>query len=381
MGRCGTLRRVRILHVVPTYLPATRYGGPIYAVHGLCRALAARGHEVRVFTTNVDGRSESAVPLDADVMLDGVRVRYFRSELRRLYYSRRLKRALNGEAKSFDVVHLHSVFLWPTYAAARAAAAASVPYVISPRGMLVPELIRERSRWMKTLWLRLFERRTFANAAAIHLTSLREEDDARRTGMPLPHPFIIPNGIDIVPRPDVPRDERTVLYFGRISWKKRIELLIDAMVQLPEARLMIAGNDDEGLTPKLQQRAREAGVSARVTFAGAIDAAAKWDLLAGAAILALPSISENFGNVVLEAMMMETPVVLSEGVGLAEDVRNARAGIVTADFAPAIRTLLVDAALRTEMGRNGRSLVESQFTWPAVAARMEEAYCSIASRR
>jgi glycosyltransferase involved in cell wall biosynthesis len=372
---------VRILHVVPTYLPATRYGGPIYAVHGLCRALAARGHEVRVFTTNVDGRSESAVPLDADVMLDGVRVRYFRSELRRLYYSRRLQRALNGEAKSFDVVHLHSVFLWPTYAAARAAAAASVPYVISPRGMLVPELIRERSRWMKTLWLRLFERRTFANAAAIHLTSLREEDDARRTGMPLPHPFIIPNGIDIVPRPDVPRDERTVLYFGRISWKKRIELLIDAMVQLPEARLMIAGNDDEGLTPKLRERARVAGVGDRVTFAGAIDAAAKWDLLAGAAMLALPSISENFGNVVLEEMMMETPVVLSEGVGLAEDVRNARAGIVTADFAGAIRTLLADAALRAEMGRNGRSLVESQFTWPAVAARMEEAYCSIASRR
>jgi glycosyltransferase involved in cell wall biosynthesis len=372
---------VRILHVVPTYLPAVRYGGPIYAVHGLCRALAARGHEVSVFTTNVDGKSESAVPLDSDVMLEGVRVRYFRSELRRVYYSRRLGRAVNAEAKSFDVIHLHSVFLWPTYAAARAAAAAKVQYVISPRGMLVPELIRERSRWMKTMWLRMFERRTFANAAAIHLTSHREEDDARRTAMPLPHPFIIPNGIDVVPRPSVPRDERLVLYFGRISWKKRIDVLIDALAQLPEARLAIAGNDDEGLTPKLRERARFAGVGDRVTFAGAIDPAAKWELLAGAAVLALPSISENFGNVVLEAMMTETPVVLSEGVGLAEDVRNAGAGIVTADFAGALRTLLADGALRAEMGRNGRALVESEFTWPSVAARMEEAYCSIASRR
>jgi glycosyltransferase involved in cell wall biosynthesis len=372
---------VRILHVVPTYLPATRYGGPIYAVHGLCRALAARGHDVSVFTTNVDGRSESAVVLDSDVMLDGVRVRYFRSELRRLYYSRRLGHALHAEVEAFDVVHLHSVFLWPAYAAARAAAAANVPYVISPRGMLVPELIRERSRWTKTMWLRLVERRTFANAEAVHVTSHREEEDARRTGMPLPHPFVVPNGIDLVPLPDVPRDQQTVLYLGRISWKKRIDLLIDAVAQLAEARLVIAGNDDEGLTPTLQQRAREAGVGERVTFAGAIDAAAKWELLAGAAVLALPSISENFGNVVLEAMIMETPVVLSEGVGLAEDVREARAGVVTADFAGAIGTLLADAALRTEMGRNGRSLVESQFTWSSVAARMEEAYCFIASRR
>ena len=46
---------MRILHVVPSYLPAVRYGGPIFTVHGLCRALAARGHEVQVFTTNVDG--------------------------------------------------------------------------------------------------------------------------------------------------------------------------------------------------------------------------------------------------------------------------------------------------------------------------------------
>jgi hypothetical protein len=53
---------MRILHVVPSYLPAVRYGGPIFAVHGLCRALAARGHEVQVFTTNIDGAALYRVP-------------------------------------------------------------------------------------------------------------------------------------------------------------------------------------------------------------------------------------------------------------------------------------------------------------------------------
>ena len=65
---------MRILHVVPTYFPARRYGGPIVAVHGLCKALAARGHEVHVFTTDVDGDATLDVPTDAPVNLDGVHV-------------------------------------------------------------------------------------------------------------------------------------------------------------------------------------------------------------------------------------------------------------------------------------------------------------------
>ena len=77
---------MNILYVVPTYLPATRYGGPIFAVHGLARALVERGHRVDVFTTNVDGDGESDVPLRERVDLDGVGVHYFSSPLRRLYW-------------------------------------------------------------------------------------------------------------------------------------------------------------------------------------------------------------------------------------------------------------------------------------------------------
>src|SRR5262249_13257793 len=124
---------MRILHVVPTYLPATRYGGPIFAVHGLCCALAARGHEVEVFTTNVDGPTDSDVPRDTPVRLGNVQVRYFpSSHLRRLYWSPPLARAISAQINNFEIVHLHSVFLWPTWAAARSARKFKVPYVISP---------------------------------------------------------------------------------------------------------------------------------------------------------------------------------------------------------------------------------------------------------
>src|SRR5262249_17761673 len=123
-------------HVIPSYLPAVRYGGPIFAVHALCQALVARGHEVEVFTTNIDGPGNSRVPVGTPVNLDAVGVRYFGSPaLRRIYWSPGLGRALRSEMHRFDAVHLHSVFLWPTWAAARAARRADVPYVLSPRGM------------------------------------------------------------------------------------------------------------------------------------------------------------------------------------------------------------------------------------------------------
>src|SRR6266446_6383354 len=137
---------MKILHVVPTYFPAVRYGGPIYTVHALCQSLAAAGHQVHVFTTSVDGPGDSDVPLGRPVDLAGVQVHYFRSRwLRRLYYSADLKKRLDSMAGDFDIVHLHSVFLFPTWAGARAAVRADVPYVLSPRGMLVRELIARRS--------------------------------------------------------------------------------------------------------------------------------------------------------------------------------------------------------------------------------------------
>ncbi|HEV8435272.1 MAG TPA: glycosyltransferase [Thermoanaerobaculia bacterium] len=379
---------MKILHVVPTYLPARRYGGPIFAVHGLARALVERGHHVDVFTTNVDGDGESDVPLRERVDLDGVGVYYFSSPMRRLYWSPQLRKALNasirGPAISYDVTHLHSVFLYPTAAAARAAEKAHVPYVISPRGMLVPELIAAKSRWTKTAWLRLIERRNFSHAAAIHFTTEREREDAKRTKMPVPASFIVPNGIVLSgasAASPAQRDPDTILSLGRINWKKGIDRLIAALPHVDNARLVIAGNDEENLTPRLKELAERLGVANRVEFLGRVDGEAKDALLARATIFALTSMSENFGNVVLEAMAAETPVILTAEVGLSEEVRRARAGVVVPaqprEIANAIRKLLDEPDERRAMGARGRHAVETRFTWPRVAEEMEAQYARL----
>jgi glycosyltransferase involved in cell wall biosynthesis len=369
---------MRILHVVPSYLPAVRYGGPIHAVHGLCRALARAGHEVSVLTTSVDGPRDSAVPLDKPVNLDGVSVRYFPSRLmRRLYVSTPMARALPDAVKRADIVHLHSVFLWPTLASARAARDAGVPYVLSPRGMLVGELIRRRNALIKRAWIALFERENVEQAAAVHCTSELERDELLALGLKPREVIVVPNGVDL---PDTAPAQRgdTVLYLGRINWKKGLDRLVGAMREVPNARLVIAGNDEESLTPGLQRQAHAAGIADRVEFAGYVEGAAKEKLLAEAGVLVLPSVSENFGNAVLEAMAHGCPVVVTKDVGLAQDIQASGAGVVAdgdaTSLARAIRSLLDDPARRAQAGAAALALARERYGWDRIASEMARHY-------
>lgn len=373
---------MRILHVVPSYLPAVRYGGPIYSVHHLCAALVQQGHQVDVATTNVDGPGDSAVALGVRVDLDGVGVHYFPSRrLRRLYYAPMLAAWLRDRVAGYDVVHLHSVFLWPTLTASRAAHRARVPYVLSPRGMLVRELVRARSRWLKTAWIALFERRTIKQAAAIHLTSNIELAALREMRLACNGPIaIIPNGVDVPAPADTraPDGDAYVLVLGRISWKKRIERAIEAVALVPGLRLVVAGGDDEGLRPHLQQVAGAHGAADRVQFVGHVEGARKRELLQGARALLMVSLTENYGNVVLEAMALGTPAIVVPQVGAADAVHASSGGWVVDDNIDALRCQLVRLLDRPDeaiaAGERAAKWVRSEASWPAIARRMSSFY-------
>lgn len=384
---------MRLLHVVPTYLPALRYGGPIRTVHALCRALAALGHDVHVFTTNVDGDGDSAVPLLSPVDLEGVKVTYFPSRLlRRLYWSPPMGQALARRIAGFDAVHLHAVYLWPIWAGARAARAHEVPYVISPRGMLVPELMRRKSRWVKAAWIALAERANLEGAAAIHATSAVEAGHIAGFGWKLPPIATIPHGVDDPPAPsDAPLSadvaaavggSAPVLALGRISWEKGLDRLTAALPLAPEARVVIAGDDADGHAAFLAAEAERLGVSGRVTIlARHVAGADKEALFAAARVFAMTSLSENFGLAAFEAMRRGVPVLTTADVGMSEIVRDAEAGLVV-DPAPAaiangLNALLGDAARSRIMGESGRAVVVAQYGWPTIARRMETLYRSI----
>lgn len=375
---------MKIVHVVPTYLPATRYGGPIYSVHGLCRALAWRGHEVHVVTTSVDGPTDSQVPHDQAVALDGVLVHYSRSsQLRRLYFSAGLARDLERLVPEADVVHLHSVFLWPTLRAARVAARCGIPYVLAPRGMLVQDLIRRKNAWVKWAWIAAFERKNLTQAAALHLTSQVEADELRRFGFALPPLWVVPNGVDLpqhVRRPR-PAEPPTILFLGRINWKKGLDRLLAALEHLPDARLLLAGNDEEGYLDEVWRLANSHEVRARVEYVGPISAKRRASLFARAHVVALCSYNENFGNVVLEAMAHACPVVVTHEVGASTLVQRWGAGVVVPgdprEIASALDRILSSPELQQEMGEAGRAVAVQRLSWDRIAHRLEEHYVTI----
>ena len=383
---------MRILHVVPSYLPAWRYGGPIRSVHGLARAQFRAGDEVEVFTTDADGPGRLDVPTDRPVEIDGVQVSYFRRGFpRRQYRSPAMGEALRRRIGEFDLAHLHSVFLWPTQVAARIAAAALVPYFVSPRGMLVESLIVRRGRLRKRLWIRLVERKSLSESAGIVLQSELERQELKRLGLQLAPTYVAPNGLDFeeiaseraqpVPREIVELIDGGpyVLFLGRLTWKKGLDRLIAAMGELPKARLLVGGNDEEGLRPGLERLARSCGAAERVHFLGEVRGAAKWALLEGAAVFCLPSISENFGIAALEALAAGSPVVISQTVGLSLPEGASTAVLQVASLEPKSLATAIRSLLDSNWGSGtkrpfGEELVGASFSWAVIADRLRDFY-------
>jgi glycosyltransferase involved in cell wall biosynthesis len=379
-------RGLRILQVVPTYFPAVRYGGPIRSVHALAKGLVERGHEVHVFTSSVDGPNDLDVPVGVPVNMDGVQVRYFRVPfMRRLYWCPSLAQALRQDIGSFDIVHLHSIFLWPTWAAARIAQRAGIPYVVSPRGMLGTEVIRRKSRFVKSAWIRLIEQRTIRESAALHVTAELEREEIQGLGLRTPKIHCIANGVGwpashggLADGPFSNIKKPYALFLSRVNAKKGLDRLIAAWKWVPALTLIIAGNDESGYRPELEKIAADNKVTDRIRFVGMATDDHKWALYENATMFILPSYSENFGNVVAEAMAMGCPVIVTPEVGLASLVRESGAGVVVDGtpriLAEAIRTMFQDSTQRRLMGERGRFTARRQLSWESAAIRMEAVY-------
>jgi glycosyltransferase involved in cell wall biosynthesis len=377
---------MRILQVVPNYFPAVRYGGPIRSVHALSTALVRMGHEVHVFTSSMDGPMDLDVPEGTPVDLEGVQVHYFRVPfLRRLCWCPGLRSALKSDVSKFDVLHLHSVFLWPTATAARIAKSAGVPYLVSPRGMLGPEVIRRKSRIAKSVWIQMIEHKTLRESAAVHVTSDVECDDIGSLRLSLPALCCIPNGVDCPavypvleqgPFADLPRPY--ALFLSRISWKKGLDRLIKSWKWVKDLTLVIAGNDEENYLPQLTALAASERVLGRIRIIGPVPDEHKWALYENAQLFILPSYNENFGNVVAEAMAVACPVVVTKDVGLASLVREFAAGVVAGDepvlLAQAVNEVSGDEPRRKRFGLGGQRAVRAKLSWEAVAAQTLDAY-------
>lgn len=374
---------MRILHVIPSFYPAFVYGGPIFSVYDLCASLAELGCEVRVLTTDANGRERVLdVPRGQDVPIkDGFAVRYCR---RRASHSAspELLRQLPRYVRWADVIHLGAVYSFPTFPTLAVARIFHKPVVWSPHGGLQHWSGASRPL-LKGMWVGIA---TFLapNDAVVHATSERERTESQQH---FPHLrcAVIRNGVQL-PNCWSHRDGDGVLkllFLGRLHPIKGIENLLRACASLKGGlsrnwSLVIAGGGETNYVEQLRLLTVSLGLNSQVRFAGEVLGAEKEELFCSSDIAVVPSYSENFGMVVAEALAHGVPVIASKATPWSEVERIGCGLWVESDaasLATAIRALC-DRPLR-EMGRRGREWMQAQFSWQGVAQEILDLYREI----
>jgi glycosyltransferase involved in cell wall biosynthesis len=389
---------VKILHVIPSMAP--RYGGPIHAIPAWTREQVKQGHQVTLMTTNIDGRGVLDVPANTPIGEDGIEKWYFALERPKTwYYSGALSRTLREQVSRFDIAHIHSIFLWPTTAAAYWCNRRGVPYIIRPAGSLDPVclakryehwFISARSRFKKWAYFNTAAQIDLQRASAMHFTSDAEMQAAQALALKPPG-FVLPLGITPEAREEKLqttfehhrfKGKKIILFLSRLDPIKGLELLIDGVAKLARSRddfaLVIAGDGPEQYRRELQSRVSACGLDQTTVFAGHVTGCEKWDLFSSAEVFVLPSYHENFGVAVVEAMAAGVPVVISERINIWPDISAAGAGVVTGldatDIAQALHRLLDDRPLCLEMGRKGLALTRDRFDWSRIVHELTNIY-------
>jgi len=231
------------------------------------------------------------------------------------------------------------------------------------------------------MW-RLGQERVLKKTDFFHATSESEYKDIRRLGYGQPV-AIIPNGVDL---PDDLRDPRhskmkRVLFLGRLHPIKGLENLCRAWISIQDHysdwEIHFTGPDEIGYLKSLENLVKKLG-GRRIVFTGPKYGSDKSKAYFDADIYILPSLTENFGMTVAEALAHGVPVVVSKGAPW-EEVESRGCGWWVSSDEPSLadclhKTMSLSSAELCSMGQKGRHWMESDFSWHNIGKKMSDSY-------
>jgi poly(glycerol-phosphate) alpha-glucosyltransferase len=358
----------------------------------LANAVGAIGRPITIYTATCPGREVVQGMLHPSTQCVAMPGRW----MKRLFYSPGLRRLLADVVCDVEVVHNHSVWMLPNHYASAAARRWKKPVVFTAHGTLEPWALG-RSRLKKRLVGRWFQDRDLREAACIHVNSTAEVAGVRAYGLRNPI-AIVPNGVDLgfferqpeaqgtfLARHPELRHRPYCLFLSRLHEKKGLAHLLQAWARVcrefRDWMLVIAGPDN-GFEGEVRRAVAELNLVHSVRLTGPLYGDDKLDALRSGSFLVLPSFSEGFPMVLLEALACRLPVLFTPGCNFPE-IATAEAGVQVEPDAEStergLRDLLsMSDCERRQMGGNGRALVESAYTWEQVARQMIEVYCWLA---
>jgi len=374
---------MRILHVISGMQKAA--GTSVFCGE-VANGLVAAGHDVTVAVCNP---SRTGIhPLDSRIKLVSI-ASLFKTNDKRL--------TTNGYA----LIHIHALWSPILHKVAKWARAQNIPVVWSPHGMITPWAMNNK-KWKKLIGWWLYQRWDLAKAALLHATAESEVADIRRMGLKN-KVVVVPLGVRSEPlntstfakatvdRKDIRKEEKVLLFVSRVQKKKGLVNLVRAWAELPSKvrngwKVRIVGPDQENHTAELKSLCSGLDVRNDFEFVGPkYDDELKHEY-ASADLFVLPTHSENFGSVVIEALAHGVPVITTKGTpwyeleGYADSqltTRNARLKCgwwIDIGMDP-LRKALEEAMLLSPdelqlLGARGRTLVGEKYTWIAVVKKM-----------
>lgn len=388
---------MKVLHVIPSVGPVR--GGPSKAVIEMVKSLQNANCQVEIATTNDNGENLLDVPLNVVSQYQDVPVRFFArfspnvGSIREFAFSTVLTQWLWQHIRGYDLVHVHAIFSYPSTAAMAIARLQNIPYIVRPLGQLCQWSLQQ-SAVKKAIYLRLVEKRNINNSAGLHLTSNTESQEIEQLRLQCPK-FIIPHGLtapELIPgacqqlraKLKLPAQEPIILFLSRIHPKKGLEFLIQALKDLKNLKftLIIAGSGDPDYEDQIKSYLQDSGLKERTLMTGFVEGEFKQLLLQGSDLFVLTSYSENFGVAVLEALAAGTPVLVTPGVALAQEVAQNDLGYVVPQDPPAIskaleKHLKLPESERKKLSQRTRQFALAHYSWNKIAQEMLAVYHSV----
>jgi alpha-maltose-1-phosphate synthase len=416
IGRQGQIR-MRVAHILRKYNPA-QWGGTETAVQRLLDGLASHGVSSIVYGPNLDE------PCTHDPFAEaGHSVRTYRARAPVWGISEEQRKqlfAVGGNLLSFDLVwkllREPDLAVIHTHATNRLGGAAltvarwrGLPLVATIHGGVLdlPDSVRQQLaaplqggwEWGKVFGALLRSRRVLEEASAI-FTCNRNEAELLAARFPGKRIVVQPHGVPAslyqadqrsIARAAFPQiqDRPVLLAVGRIDPVKNQSWLVQqwpAVLQRhPEAMLALAGAcTDESYGKQLKKDLRNLGIEKRVLLTGGLPPgdARLVGLLQTARALVLPSQSETFGLVIIEAWAAGTPVLSSRTSGADELVQHGHNGLLfdltkPETFHEGLDLFFSSQSIARQMAEAGRQRVHSQFDTVALAARIKALYSEL----
>jgi len=371
------------------YFPPHFGGGVERVAAELCERLASRGHDVAVLTLQTTPapqvETNGTLTIHRVPALDLTRWLGFQFAV-----SVPIMRALPRLIRDFqpDLVHAHNLFFRATELAALLRVRSCIPLITTLHlgkpeggGKAFNALVRAYESTIGNFIIRRSDHIiTVSDAVARH---------ARRINSYLARLTVIPNGVDtgvFYPETGQNKSRQVILFVARLVSNKGPETMIRAaslvLEHHPQAQFVLVG--DGPLRTRLQEQADRLGIGHAVQFLGL-----RYDvpeLMRQASVFSRPSTLEGMPLTVLESMASGLPVVATPVGGTPELVEDGVNGYLTPVgdhivLANSITRLLDEPSLAIKMGKRGREIVESGYTWDAVAEKTERVYEEVLKSR